>query len=37
MTIVHDKVFPRWPRRGMTDEQRETILVSNPKRWLTGE
>ncbi len=36
MTMVFKKVFPALAEGGMTDEQRETILVENPKRWLTG-
>jgi phosphotriesterase-related protein len=37
MTMVFEKVFPVLRESGMTDEQEETILVDNPRRWLTGE
>ena len=37
MTIVHDKVIPALREGGMTDEQLETMLVSNPRRWLVGD
>jgi phosphotriesterase-related protein len=36
MTLVFDEVFPALRERGMTDEQLETMLVENPKRWLVG-
>jgi phosphotriesterase-related protein len=36
MTIVHDKAIPALREAGMTDEQLQTMLVENPKRWLTG-
>jgi phosphotriesterase-related protein len=36
MTIVHDKAIPALRQAGMTDEQLETMLVSNPPRWLAG-
>lgn len=34
--IVHDKVIPDLCEGGMTDEQLETMMVSNPVAWLTG-
>jgi phosphotriesterase-related protein len=36
MNIVHDRVIPDLLEAGMTDEQLETMLVENPRRWLTG-
>jgi phosphotriesterase-related protein len=36
MTIVHDKAIPALREAGMTNEQLETMLVSNPPRWLAG-
>jgi phosphotriesterase-related protein len=36
MTLVHDQVIPTLRESGMTDEQLETMMVSNPKRWLTS-
>src|SRR3954465_5800374 len=36
MTLVFDQVIPTLRESGMTDEQLETMLVENPKRWLTG-
>jgi phosphotriesterase-related protein len=36
MTLVHDQVIPTLRESGMTDEQLETMLVANPKRWLTA-
>jgi len=36
MTLVHDQVIPTLKESGMTDEQLETMMVSNPKRWLTA-
>ncbi len=36
MNIVHDKVIPDLRNGGMTEEQLETMLVTNPQRWLTG-
>jgi phosphotriesterase-related protein len=37
MTMVFEKVFPVLAERGMTDEQLDTMLVDNPRRWLTGD
>ena len=34
MTLVHDQVIPTLREAGMTDEQLQTMLVENPKRWL---
>jgi phosphotriesterase-related protein len=36
MNIVPDKVIPALREGGMDDAQLETMLVSNPRRWLTG-
>ena len=36
MTLVHDQVIPALKESGMTDEQLQTMLVENPKRWLTA-
>jgi phosphotriesterase-related protein len=34
MTLVFDQVIPALRESGMTDEQLETMMVENPKRWL---
>jgi phosphotriesterase-related protein len=34
MTLVFDQVIPTLREAGMTDEQLETMMVENPKRWL---
>ena len=36
MTLVFDQVIPALRQAGMSDEQLETMMVENPKRWLTG-
>jgi phosphotriesterase-related protein len=36
MTLVPGKVLPELREAGMTPEQEETMMVSNPKRWLIG-
>jgi phosphotriesterase-related protein len=36
MTLVHDQVIPTLREAGLTDDQLQTMLVSNPKRWLTA-
>src|SRR5436190_2938989 len=36
MTLVFDQVIPALREAGMTDDQLETMLVQNPKRWLTA-
>ena len=36
ITLVHDQVIPALKEGGMTDEQLETMMVENPKRWLAG-
>jgi phosphotriesterase-related protein len=36
MTLVVDQVIPTLRASGMTDEQLQTMMVENPKRWLTG-
>jgi phosphotriesterase-related protein len=37
ITLVFDKVIPALRAGGMTEEQLETMMVENPRRWLTGE
>jgi phosphotriesterase-related protein len=37
MTMVFEKVFPVLQEAGMSEDQIETILVENPRRWLAGE
>ena len=34
MTFLFESVIPTLKESGMTDEQLETMLVENPKRWL---
>jgi phosphotriesterase-related protein len=36
MTLVFDQVIPALREAGMTDEQLQTMMVENPKRWLTA-
>ena len=36
MTLVVDQVIPTLRESGMTDEQLQTMMVENPKRWLTA-
>jgi phosphotriesterase-related protein len=36
MTLVFEQVIPALRERGMTDDQLNTMLVENPKRWLTS-
>jgi phosphotriesterase-related protein len=36
MTLLWEEVFPVMRERGLTDELLETMLVENPRRWLTG-
>jgi phosphotriesterase-related protein len=36
MTLVCDQVIPALRESGMTDEQLQTMMVANPKRWLTA-
>jgi phosphotriesterase-related protein len=36
MTLVLDQVVPALREAGMTDDQLHTMMVDNPKRWLTG-
>src|SRR5919108_729835 len=35
MTLVFDEVIPALREAGMTDDQLETMMVENPKRWLS--
>jgi phosphotriesterase-related protein len=37
MTLLFEQVIPTLRERGMTDEQLDTMLVQNPRRWLAGE
>jgi phosphotriesterase-related protein len=37
MTLVPERVLPELRERGMTDEQERTMMVQNPRRWLTGK
>ena len=34
--LIHDEVLPALRAGGMTAEQERTMLVDNPRRWLTG-
>jgi predicted metal-dependent phosphotriesterase family hydrolase len=34
MTFLFEAVIPTLKEGGMTDEQLETMMVLNPKRWL---
>ncbi len=36
MTMLFESVIPELKERGLTDEQLETMLVENPKRWLSA-
>jgi len=36
MTMLFESVIPELKERGMTDEQLETMMVDNPKRWLSA-
>ena len=36
MTFVFEEVLPALREAGMTDAQRDTMLIENPKRWLSG-
>jgi phosphotriesterase-related protein len=36
MTLVFDQVIPALRESGMSDEQLSTMMVENPKRWLTA-
>jgi phosphotriesterase-related protein len=37
MTLLFESVIPTLREGGMTDEQLDTMMVQNPKRWLVGE
>lgn len=37
MTLLFEQVIPALREGGMTDEQLDTMMVQNPKRWLAGE
>ena len=36
MTLIHEEVIPALREAGMTGRHLETMLISNPKRWLAG-
>jgi phosphotriesterase-related protein len=36
MTMLFDTVIPTLKEGGMSDEQLETMMVENPKRWLAA-
>jgi phosphotriesterase-related protein len=36
MTFLFEEVIPTLKQRGMTGEQLETMMVDNPRRWLTA-
>jgi phosphotriesterase-related protein len=36
MTLLFDQVIPTLRESGMTDDQLQTMMVENPKRWLTA-
>ena len=36
MTLLFEQVFPKLRERGLTDEQFDTMMVENPRRWLVG-
>ena len=36
MTLLFDTIIPQLREGGMTDEQLDTMLVDNPRRWLAG-
>ncbi|HRV61038.1 MAG TPA: hypothetical protein P5138_10435, partial [Solirubrobacterales bacterium] len=36
MTFIFEQVIPALKEAGMTDDQLDTMLVENPKRWLTA-
>jgi phosphotriesterase-related protein len=36
MTMLFESVIPHLKENGMTDEQLETMMVENPKRWLSA-
>jgi phosphotriesterase-related protein len=37
MTLIFEEIIPTLREGGMTDEQLETMLVDNPRRWLSGD
>ena len=36
MTLLFEQVIPTLEEGGMTDDQLQTMLVANPRRWLTA-
>ena len=37
MTLLFEQIIPQLREGGMSDEQLDTMLVDNPRRWLAGE
>ena len=37
MTLLFETVIPQLREQGLTDEQLDTMMVRNPRRWLAGE
>jgi phosphotriesterase-related protein len=37
MTLLFEQVIPMLREGGMTDEQLDTMMVDNPRRWLSGQ
>ncbi len=37
MTLLFEQIIPQLREGGMTDDQLDTMLVDNPRRWLAGE
>ena len=37
MTLLFEEIIPALKEAGMTDEQLDTMMDENPRRWLAGE
>jgi phosphotriesterase-related protein len=37
MTLLFEQIIPQLREGGMTDDQLDTMMIDNPRRWLTGE
>jgi phosphotriesterase-related protein len=37
MTLLFEEIIPTLKEAGMTDDQLETMMVENPRRWLAGD
>ena len=37
MTLLFEEIIPALKESGMTDEQLDTMMVENPRRWLAGD